>query len=245
LVVRRSRPVAGWLCLGSRLKAAAWLATASAFIGGCAGAQGIAPPFGYSGKSGESAAAASLDPGAPSLSRIADATLSDLFRIDPSYPRAAAAHAKVVGAFVVEEPAGTHLAAASARGFLPVTLAFSDGRCFTLEADYRGGTLSNGRLASSACDTRPGAGEPRAPPPAGRSLRFIDSAWGYDAWGDDGAGLTIVTAPFGKSFQPLFTARMAVVAITAMNLPDAPAGNVTLVGRTGGRLLVVTLEVTY
>jgi len=43
----------------------------------------------------------------------------------------------------------------------------------------------------------------------------------------------------------LFSARMAVSAILAMNGVDWPGGNVTLVGRINGRLTVVTLAVTY
>lgn len=57
--------------------------------------------------------------------------------------------------------------------------------------------------------------------------------------------MTVITVPYAKMFQPLFTARMAAAAIMAMNGPDWPGGNVTLVDRIDGRLTVVTLEVGW
>jgi hypothetical protein len=219
-------------------------AVALAIVGVGAEAQlGFVPPAGFSGKPGPGVATPA-EPGAPALTRIADADLSDLFRVDPAYPRRASA--KVVGAFAVVEPAGTHLVGAWAPGFLPITLAFSDGRCFALSADYTGGTLSNGRLNRVSCEIgRSSYQAPFAPLPAGWSLRLVGSAWSYGAWADDQAGTTIITAPDAKAFQPLFTARLAVSAIMAMNGPDWPGGNMTLVGRIGGHLTVVTLEVGY
>lgn len=223
----------------------AWVraGAAAALALGTAAAAQFVPPAGYGGKPGPGVATPA-EPGAPALARIPDADVQKLFRIDPAYPRRASA--KVVGAFAVKEPAGTHLVGAWAPGFLPVTLSFSDGKCFALSADYAGGTLSNGRLNRVSCDIgRSSYQAPFAPLPAGRSLRQIGSAWGYGAWADDQAGTILVTAPDPRTFQPLFTARMKASAIMAMNGPDWPGGNVTLVGRIGGRLTVVTLEVNY
>lgn len=203
------------------------------------------PPAGYSGNATLPGIARPVEPGAPALTRIPDTALSGLFRIDPGYPHAAAARVKVVGAFAVDEPADTHLVAAWAAGFLPVTLSFSDGRCFSLTADYNGGTLSNGRLNRVQCEGRRNVDKPPPSPPSDRSLRLIGSAWDYGAWADDRAGVTIVTVPFAQTFEPFFTARMVTNAIMAMNGPDWPGGNVTLVGRINDRLMVVTLEVNY
>ena len=108
-----------------------------------------------------------------------------------------------------------------------------------------GGTLSNGRLNRASCERRPNTEAPAAPQPSDNSLRLVGSAWGYDAWANPGSGTTIVTAPYSKVFEPLFTARMETSAIMAMNGPDWPGGNVTLVGKIDGRLTVVTLEVGY
>jgi hypothetical protein len=130
--------------------------------------------------------------------------------------------------------------------FMPVTLSLSDGRCYLLQADYEGGTLSNGRLNEVACEGQPKFDERVLPsPPAGRLLRLIGSSWGYAAWVDDRAKTTIITAPGTTTFQPLFTAQMTSSAVMAMNSPDSPGGNITLVGRIHGRLTVVTLEVGY
>lgn len=225
--------------------ARAWAGVAFAVAAIGADAQQFVSPAGYSGNPTRPHFATPPEPNAPALTRVPDATLSSLFRVDPAYRRAAAAHANVVGAFAVVEPADTHLVAAWSPGFLPVTLSFSNGRCYSLEADYVGGTLSNGRLTQVTCEGRQSFEEPPAPPPSGRSLRLVGSAWGYGAWADDRTGTTIVTAPHAKTFEPLFTARMESRAIMAMNGPDWLGGNVTLVGRIDGRPMVVTLEVSY
>jgi hypothetical protein len=230
-------------------RAAAWLRAgagatlALASVG--AVAQGFVPPAGYGGKPGP-AVAMTAEPGAPALTRIPDASLADLFRVDPAYPRADHAHVKVIGAYAVAEPRRTRLVAAWGQGFLPVTLSFSDGRCFSFSADYVGGILSNGRLTRTGCEHRPNfEPQPPAPPPPGRTLRLVGSGWGFDAWADDKAGTTLVTVPFAKTFEPFFTTRMPVTAIMAMNGIDWPGGNVTLVGRIHGRVTIVTLEVGY
>jgi hypothetical protein len=228
-------------------KAAAWVVAgaglALALTGVDADAQFV-PPAGYSGKPGPGVATPA-EPGAPALTRIPDTSLANLFHVDPAYPRHANASAKVIGAFTVAEPRGAHLVAAWAPGFLPITLSFSDGRCFSLSADYVGGTLSNGRLHHVACAPRSVYEPPVPPSPSGRRLRLVGSSWTYGAWADDEARTTIVTAPLVKTFQPLFTARMRASAIMAMNGIDWPGGNVTLVGRIHGRVTVVTLAVTY
>ena len=204
------------------------------------------PPAGYSGSGAQPGIATPADLAAPTLTRIPDATLSGLFRVDPNYQRGTSTgHVKVVGVFEVVETQKRHLVAAWSPGFLPVTLSFSDGQCYTLQADYTGGTLSNGRLNKVDCEGRRQVDERPPSQPRGNILKFIGSAWGYGAWADDRAGTTLITAPHAKAFQPLFTAQMATSAIMAMNGPDYPGGNVTLVGRVCGRLTVVTLEISY
>ena len=216
---------------------------ALAFVGIDAHAWQFVPPAGYSGNATFPGVASPAEPGAPALTRIPDAKLSDRFRVNPTYSRPG--HVKVVGAFAILAPKGEHLLAAWAPGFLPVTLSFSDGRCFSLSADYVGGALSNGRLNRVSCERRPNADTPAVPQPSDGSLRLVGSAWGYDAWANPRTGTTIVTAPYAKTFEPLFTARMVTNAIMAMNGPDWPGGNVTLVGKIDSRLTVVTLEVGY
>ena len=205
------------------------------------------PPAGYSGGGSRSGVAVPSDPSAPPLTRIPDTALWSLIHVDPLYLRGSAVgHAKVVGAFAIAETSKAHVVAAWSPGFLPVNLSLSDGRCYVLQADYEGGTLSNGRLSKVGCEGRRKFDEPPLPaPPSGRSLRLIGTAWGYGAWVDDRAKTTIVTAPGATTFQPLITAQMTSSAIMAMNGPDWPGGNVTLVGKVKGQLTVVTLEVGY
>ena len=221
------------------------------------GAQFV-PPAGYD--SGSSVArpgvASPLEPGAPPLARIPDSQLSGLFRANLLYRRVgdnsglslwrtAGASVKVVGAFAVAEPRGTHLVDAWSPGFLPVWLAFSDGRCFLLSADYDNGTLSNGRLKRVSCEGKKTFhGEP-PPKPDDPSLRLLSTSWGYSAWTNPKTGISTVTVPHEKMFVPLFTTRMKVSVMMAMNSIDAPLGNVTLVGKITGRLTVVTLVVGY
>ena len=214
-----------------------------AFAGAGAGARQFVPPAGYTGTPGPGVVSPA-EPGTPALRRIPDADLAGLFKLNPTYSRAANAHLKVVGAFEVAETSDVRLVDAWAPGFLPVTLKFSDGRCFSLAADYTGGTLSNGRLHAVSCGERK-TYAPSAAKPADASLRYIGGSWGYGAWTDDKTGTTLVSAPETETFEPLFTTKMAVNAIMAMNGIDWPGGNITLVGRIDGRLTVVTLEVGF
>jgi hypothetical protein len=205
------------------------------------------PPAGYGDGGSRPSVAVPSDPGAPPLTRIADTVVSSLIHVDPTYRRGSAVgHAKVVGAFAIAETSKVQVVAAWSSGFLPVTLSLSDGRCYSLQADYKGGTLSNGRLRTVGCEEQRTSDEPMPPaPPSNHALRLIGTAWGYGAWVDDRTKTTIVTAPGATTFQPLFTAQMTSSAIMAMNGPDWPGGNVTLVGKIKGRLTVVTLEIGY
>lgn len=219
---------------------------------------GTIPPAGYD--SGSSVAhrgsCSPARPEGPTLTRLPDAQLAGLFKVNGAYERkgndapaslwpTAGAKVKVVGAFAVDEPRGTRLVDAWSPGFLPVWLAFSDGRCFLLSADYEHGTLSNGRLNRVSCEGKKTVqGEP-PPKPNHPSLRLLSTSWGYSAWADARTGTLTVTVPYQKTFVPLFTTRMKATAMMAMNSPDAPFGNVTLVGKINGRPTVVTLEVGY
>lgn len=205
------------------------------------------PPAGYSDGGSRPSVTARSDPGAPLLTRLPDNSVSSLIHADPTYRRGpAVGHAKVVGAFGIAETSKAHVVDAWSPGFLPVTISVSDGRCFSLQADYKGGTLSNGRLRKVGCEGRRKFDEPTLPaPPSGHSLRLVGAAWGYGAWVDDRTNTTIVTAPGATTFQPLFTAQITSSAIMAMNGPDWPGGNVTLVGKIKGRLTVVILETGF
>jgi hypothetical protein len=208
-------------------------------------AKQFVPPAGYSGQPGAAVADIEPEPGGPRLVAIPQPQASFLVRADPSYRRMGrASHVKVVGAFKVIEPAGSHLVGATGRGFLPVILLFSNGDCYSLDTDYVGGALSNGRLKRVECQTFPAVGE-QPPPPSDQTLHLVGHSWGYGAWVGAGGQLTTISAPFGQTFQPLFEARMAAIAILAMNGPDYPGGDVTLVGTIKEQPIVMTMEVGW
>ncbi|MEG3170429.1 hypothetical protein U1737_19755, partial [Sphingomonas sp. LB3N6] len=110
------------------------------------------PPSGYSGVPGPDVAV-TPEPGAPALTPVPAASLSDRLNVDPGYRRAALASVKIIGAYAIADRDGAHLIDAWSAGYLPVTLRFSDDRCFVLSADYNGPRLSNARIAAAAnCD---------------------------------------------------------------------------------------------
>lgn len=221
--------------------------TGLALLASATGVQAqFVPPAGYSGDGPLPGVAPNPDFSTPRLTRLSDTEMSRLVKPDTSYRRRTTkAHAKVVGAFAIDEDK-TKVTAAWSFGFLPLTLKFNDGRCLLLKADYIGGTLSNGRLEPEDCDrNRPSQKAANASPPAGQPLRYLGSSWDFGAWIDDIERQTIVTAPRGDAYHPLFSVDMEGIAIAAMSGPDYPGGNVTLVGRANGRLVVLTLEVGY
>ena len=209
-----------------------------------ASAPQFVPPAGLSGKPAGPGVAPVTDPDAPPLKRLPDAEGQALFHVNPNYHRSGVGHVKVVGVFEVTEAGNSHIVDAWSTGFMP-TLAFSDGRCFSFTAQYNDGTLWDGRLVRAPCDRRVYEGQTSLTAPNGSGLRLVGFSWSFGAWMDDAGGKTIVTSPASKGFEPLFTADMQTSAIMAMNGPDWPGGNVTLVGRINGRLTIVTLEVNY
>lgn len=214
-------------------------------VGGDARQLGFVPAAGYGGKGGPPVAS-SAEPGAPALTSLSPATIAPLIQILPNYPGAGKSSVKVIGAYQIAEPAGTRLAEVWARGYLPVTARFSNGRCFTFSADYAGPALSDAALHRAECDERRPAAETAPPtPPADLGLRLIGVSWGFAAWADDRAGLTYVTEPFAKVYQPLMTVRSPVANIMAMNSPDAPLADITLLTRVRGQPVLITLEVVY
>lgn len=185
----------------------------------------------------------------PTITRIPELSLSGLVQLNPSYSRAAMAHATILGAFEITEPPGVHLVDATSMQWLPIFMWFSDGQCYSLDAQNVGGSLTEGSVSHVRCSDRPKSYQPaNTPLSPNPSWRLIGYPWGYAAWADDSRGSTIVSAPpsiIRGPAEPLFTVRMEPLAIMAMNGPDYPGGTVTLVGRRSGRLLAVILDVTY
>ncbi|WP_267434073.1 hypothetical protein [Sphingomonas sp. GM_Shp_1] len=230
-----------------KVRMSRWAAIAVGMIAAPALAQGFTPPVGYGARSNSATqpcVALVADLSAPNLTCIPLAEAAKLFKTDPSYPNADQQHLKVVGAYSLNLRASERLTGAKSPGFLPVQLQLSGGQCFSLSAEYYG-KLSEARLTPTVCDGRRYDDDQVVSQPAGKPLRLVGSAWGYGAWVDDKAGTTIVTAPRSQTFKPLFTAHMPVTAIMAMNSPDAPLGNVTLVGQLHGKPVVIVLEVSF
>lgn len=229
--------------LGTR--AASVLALALWGVGAEAGQTRFVPLVGHGGR-GAPPIALSVDAGTPVLTSLASTTIEPMVHILPTYRGAAKSSIKVIGAYRITEPAGTRLVNASASGYLPVELRFNDGRCFTLTAEYAGPTLSNAALHGVGCDERAPVAEPASPaPPADRALRKIGVSWGFAAWADDQIGVTYVTTPFAKIYQPFMAVRMPVTKIMAMNSPDAPLADMTLLTRIDEQPVLMTLEVVY
>lgn len=204
----------------------------------------LTPPAGFSGTAGP-AVAPQAEPDMPRIEALDRTAIERRIRLLPGYANAAKAHAKVVGAYTIAETPGTRFVDAWALGFLPLNLKRSDGSCLVLSADYVGGTLSNARLRPIGCDARRVVEKPSAVPPSGSALRYIGTGWGFSAWRDAKAAETLVTRPFAKTFEPFFAIGMDVFAIAAANGVDWPGGNVTLAGRTDGRLAIAVLDVGY
>lgn len=185
-----------------------------------------------------------IEADAPRLTRLSDASLQGQFHIDPAYSKPASV--KVVGAYTIDEWPGGAFLSAWGRGFMPESIAFSDGRCFSFHADYLYGTLWNGRLNRVACVPTPlQPTSPKMSPPAGSPLRLVASQGRYAAWRDEASGTTFVTAPFADKFAPFFSTRLHILAMFAVNGVDFPGGNITFLTRLDGRLTLVTLEVMY
>ncbi|MBW4331512.1 hypothetical protein KY084_11600 [Stakelama sp. CBK3Z-3] len=200
------------------------------------------PPAGYAGRPPERDIAAPPDKDMPSIIAVPPGTVADRFMIVPDYPRDG--HVKVIGAFAITPHGNVRLKNAWGPGFLPATLFFSDGRCYLLEADYYNHALSNGRFSPESCDGKRYDEKPSSSAPDNSGLHFIDAAWGYSVW-EKTDGSVIVTAPYAKDFTPLFSAKMHVLAITAINGPDYPGGNVTLIGAIDGQSMAVILDVGF
>jgi len=193
--------------------------------------------------------------GDPVLATLDPAQVSGFFTPGAAYPVPGSTresgtvrpiHVRVIGAYAINEPKGARVVGMGGPGYMPVTLKFSDGRCFVLSASYVGELLSSGGLGQIACPPR--STDPEDWPvsrPSDSSLRLIGTSWGYSAWADRTRGQVTVAVPNNFTFIPLFTTPMRVLAMTAMNSPDAPIGDLTLVGTLNGRMSVVTLAVSW
>jgi hypothetical protein len=99
----------------------------------------VRAPLGLCEQGDRPGVAAPTDSAAPALTRLSNNALADRFAIVPSYRRGASTgYVKVVGAFEIKEMDKPHLVAAWSAGFLPITLSFDDGECYSLQADYVG-----------------------------------------------------------------------------------------------------------
>jgi len=203
----------------------------------------FAPPAGYVGTPSPPVAGA-VEPESPALAATTDFDRPGMISLMPGYPRKDA-HVAVISAYTIAETKRARVTAAWSRGYLPVSLSFSDGRCFDFTADYNGPRLSNAQLTRIACGPPWKDGATPPPPPAGSALHLVGTGWGYAAWVNDKVGTSIITGPYAKTYQPYLAVRMPVIGIMAMNGVDYPGGNLTLVGRYRGRLSVVVLEVGY
>ena len=148
------------------------------------------PPAGYGGTPGPPVAT-QVEPGAPTLAATTDFDRPGMIGLMPGYPRADA-HVAVVGAYTIAETKGARVTAAWSRGYLPVSLSLSDGRCFDFTADYDGPHLSNAHLTKVACGPPWKDGATPPPAPAGSGLRLAGTGSGYAAWVDDTAGTSII-----------------------------------------------------
>lgn len=73
----------------------------------------------------------------------------------------------------------------------------------------------------------------------------MGEAWGYRAWVDERAGTTLLTQSRGATVWEIATVQMRTVGISAINSPDAPISNVTVVGSTKEGDLLLLLGIHY
>jgi len=175
------------------------------------------------------------------LSCLPIAEVQTLFQSAPSYSPGAPKLLRLISAYSLSDELGRRIKAVKANGYLPAYLTLDDGTCLSLTAEYD----RNARLDPAECNGQPSEAQSSVAQPSDKTLRFVGASWGYSAWLDRNGRSTIVTAPFSKTFEPLFIAQMPVSAIMAMNSPDAPMGNVTLVGRIHGKVAIVVLEASF
>lgn len=81
----------------------------------------------------------------------------------------------------------------------------------------------------------------RLPPTAGRGMRFVQESWGTTLW-RDGSESSTVTDSIGTV---MFKARMEPVGYSAIRGPDSSAMKFSLVGRSGSKWIVATIETAY
>lgn len=242
----RSKAITTWIL--ATLMASCLSANADAQFLPAGGDSGTTPPPGV---------AKVTDPHAPHLARIEDDSIAKLIHLNGAYPNwyatahvpsigAMPPHAKLIGAFTIAETKRRHLMAAESPSFLPVTLFFSNGQCYSFRANYEGGILAKERLTQVPCQHHnPYEGERRAHPKPTSDLRLLGTSWGFGTWIDDKSQSTFITAPSPRTIEPLFSLDAVSISMMAMTSPDTPSGNLTLVSRIKGKLVIMTLEVSY
>ena len=146
----------------------------------------------------------------------------------------------VLGGFRIVLPRGERVVRATLPGYLSVALMTNRGRCFFAAADYVDGRLTSPTIKHATCSTPPMATAAGEMP--GR--RLAGEAWGYRAWVDERDGTTLLTKSRGATVQELATVRMRTIGLGAIDSPDSPLSNITLVGSTmeGNLMLVLALR---
>lgn len=192
-------------------------------------------------KNARSCLAANAGAAGSALSCLPIAEVQTLFQSAPAYRPGAPKLLRVISAYSLSDELGRRIKAVKANGYLPVYLTLNNGTCLSLTAEYE----RNARLDPAECNGQPSQAQSSVAQPPDKTLRFVGASWGYSAWLNRNGRSTIVTAPFAKTFEPLFITQMPVTAIMAMNSPDAPMGNVTLVGRVRGKVAIVVLEASF
>ena len=191
--------------------------------------------------------AASLVAAAPASAPVAKpinrAALQRLVSVDPLFLTASnrPAWVNISGGYRIVLPRGERVVGATSPGSLPITLLTNRRRCFLAATNNVDGRHASLTIKDASCPPQPVATAPGQLP--GR--RFVGEAWGYRAWVDERAGTTLLTKSRGATAQAVATVQMRTVGISALDSPDSPSSNVTLVGSTKGGDLLMLLAIRY
>jgi hypothetical protein len=153
-------------------------------------------------------------------------------------------HSKVLWRADIHLPKGLSITRADMAGYAPIFLTSRSGRCFKLDFNGAGQTLTKVDLLPSAC--WPGVPAGASPPPPASSppragLVYKGRAWDLIAWTDTRTGETMLIPEREDSAQPVLTTSMRVLAVGGLGSPDTPMTEVSLVGYVHGQLVATTV----